>query len=507
MTVQYQNIDRARLVKTWEKGCPAPLVLRYRADLITPVQAYLRLRRRSAWSFLLESVEKGRRLGRYSFIGVRPQKAICTSFQRNFNTIAPPAAKNQHICWTDPESFFCRIGQELRRWNIQPENVKALPRFNGGAVGYIGYDMVRTMETLPGPGPDTCGIPDAAMGVYTELAAFDHLHNELLLLAWPDPALLEDIPAALSEAHERLALLADGIVSQAPHLELFSCDPSRWEASCSREQFEQMVRRAKEYIFAGDIFQVVLSQRFHVPFAGDPFQVYRTLRQINPSPYMFYLDFGSFQLVGASPEPLIRGTDRNLEIIPIAGTRPRGNTPEEDVNLERELLQDSKERAEHVMLVDLARNDLARVSEYGSVHVEEFATVERYSHVMHIISRVRSVLRRNLSPIDAFKAAFPAGTVSGAPKVRAMEIIDELEVEKRSFYAGAAGYFGFGGTMDLCIAIRTLLACGNRLYIQAGAGIVADSVPEREYRETLNKMQALKVAVEKAGENVHDLVH
>ena len=476
-----------------------PVYRKLSADFHTPVSAYLRLRAEDGFSFLLESVEKGTQLGRYSFIGSRPERILAAG-SCSVNSAVEAAS-------VAPEQFFAALDNALQRGRaIVPPG---LPSFVGGAVGFVGYDMIRALERLPDENPDVLGLPVALVAFYPDLVVFDHLTNEIYLVANVKVGSAErgELVAAYEQAQERLDALASRLAAPVPRLEAFHLQPESLQRNTPREAFLRNVERAKDYIFAGDIFQVVLSQRFSVGFSGDPFQVYRALRSINPSPYMFYLDFLQFQLIGSSPEPLIRVRGEELEIIPIAGTRPRGRSAEEDEALAAELLNDEKELAEHVMLVDLARNDLARVAEFGSVSVEDFQTIERYSHVMHIISRVRAKKRKDASPLEAFKAAFPAGTVSGAPKVRAMEIIEELEPEKRGVYAGAVGYFDFSGNVDTCIAIRTLIAKGGRIYLQAGAGIVADSDPQREYQETLNKIKALEEAILRASEGIHDLVH
>ncbi len=479
-------------------GKIVPVFRRRNADFITPVMAYLKLRDGRHHSFLLESVLKGEQLGRYSFIGTNPfQNLSCGESN------AVVSGTNGHF--RANKRFFEVLKTELAKY--QRVEIAALPRFTGGAVGFIGYDMVRKIEKLPEPPPDSIGIDDAVLGFYDDLVAFDHLKNEVILIANIRIDAGTDLPAAFDAAEARLNRLEERLNQPMPSPPAFRCSPDAFRSNFSEAAFGKAVCRAKDHIFAGDIFQAVISQRFQVPFTGEVFQVYRSLRNINPSPYLFFLDFIDYQLIGSSPEPLIRAEEGQMEIVPIAGTRPRGSTPEEDEANAESLLNDPKELAEHVMLVDLARNDIGKFSRHGSVRVTDFQTIERYSHVMHIISRVHGKLAPEHTPVDAFQAAFPAGTVSGAPKIRAMEIIDELEPEKRGFYAGAVGYFDYGGNMDVCIAIRTLLAHKNTLYFQAGAGIVADSVPENEYRETLNKGMALKKAVEQAAEGVYDFVH
>ncbi len=467
------------------------------ADFLTPVMTYLKIRQNNKFSFLLESVIKGEQLGRYSFIG-------CTPIDK-LSSLPYSTADRSNRKDIDSLNFFEKLKVNLKKYS--PIIVEGLPRFTSGAVGYIGYDMVRHIEELPAPKPDPIGIPDAVLGFYHDLIAFDHLKNQVILIA---NVTVEDgsHPKLLYQsALDRLDKLFNRLNTPLEYNSSFYADIDKIQSNFTKEQFETAVLKCKEYIFAGDIFQVVLSQRSQLSYEGDTFQVYRALRNINPSPYLFYLDFVDFQLIGSSPEPLIRVENNNAEIIPIAGTRPRGQNHQEDEELARELLNDPKELAEHVMLVDLARNDMGRFAKYGSVHVKDFQTIERYSHVMHIISRVHGTLDHNNDAVEALKASFPAGTVSGAPKIRAMEIINELEPEKRGFYAGSIGYFDYSGNMDMCIAIRTMLAKDGKIYFQAGAGIVADSIPEKEYYETINKGNALKSAIQQASGGLHDFVH
>ena len=468
-----------------------PVYRRLNADFLTPIMAYIKLRSTEHYSFLLESVIKGQHLGRYSFIGNTPLDV------NQFYLSATDHSNNG--------DFFRQLQDQLHQY--QSVTIADLPRFTGGAVGFIGYDMIRQIEEIPYPDADHIRIPDAVMAFYHDLIAFDHLKNQVILIA---NTIVEEEsnPGILFEqANQRLDQLTEKLNTPFHPDIQFSADLDKLQGNFTEEAFKNIVLKAKEHIFAGDIFQVVLSQRMEVPFAGDSFQVYRALRNINPSPYLFFLDFLDYQLIGSSPEPLIRVENREAEIIPIAGTRPRGNSLEEDRALSESLLKDPKELAEHVMLVDLARNDMARVSEHGSVKVNDFRTIESYSHVMHIISRVNGKLKPPCDTVDAFKAAFPAGTVSGAPKIRAMEIINDLEKQKRGYYAGAIGYFDYSGNMDMCIAIRTLLAKNNKIYFQAGAGIVADSDPATEYQETINKGNALKSAIEQAAGGINGFIH
>ena len=485
--------------KTLSKpGLIIPVYRKFNADFITPVMAYLKLREAGKYSFLLESVIRGEQVGRYSFLSQEPY--LIQKHCEN-KTILISDHKNKVY----ENEFFDLLQHQLKDYELlKTEN---LPRFTCGAVGFIGYEMINQLEKLPDPKKDITETDDALFGFYNQLIAFDHLKNEVILIANVFVDQDSDDYHLFQEAQNRLDSLQDKLNKPIDAKLKFSVNWKSEEANFKKENFLNAVENAKEYIFAGDIFQAVLSQRFSVAYSGDSFQVYRALRNINPSPYMFYLDFLDYQVIGSSPEPLIRAQDNDLEIIPIAGTRQRGKDKNEDEEIAKDLLNDPKELAEHVMLVDLGRNDLGRISEYGSVKVSDFETVQKYSHVMHIISRVNSKLRPGLTVVDAFKSAFPAGTVSGAPKIRAMEIINELEPEKRGIYSGAIGYFNYGGNMDLCIAIRTLIASKNRMYYQAGAGIVADSIPENEYQETLNKCKALRRAVEQAAGGINDFIY
>ncbi len=463
-------------------GAIVPVFRRMNADLITPVLAYLKIRNKDNFSFLFESVIKGEHLGRYSFIGSDPVRIIES---------------------TEGDSdFFQQLQDSLK--NYHPVIVDELPRFTCGAVGFIGYDMIRQIENLPDSKYDPIRISNAVMAFYYNLIAFDHLKNQVIIIANVFVKENSDANELYQEANQRLDDIVQKLTSPLKINISFFADSKNFTSNFPSTDFKKAVETAKEHIFAGDIFQVVLSQRMEMSYKGDIFQVYRSLRNINPSPYLFFLDFLDYQLIGSSPEPLIRVEDGEAEIIPIAGTRPRGRNREEDLIHEDSLLSDPKELAEHVMLVDLARNDMGHVSTHGSIQVEDFKTIERYSHVMHIISRVKGKLDMQYDAVDAFQAAFPAGTVSGAPKIRAMQIINELEPEKRGFYSGAIGYFDYNGNMDMCIAIRTMLAKNNKIYLQAGAGIVADSIPENEFQETINKANALKSAIELATGGFND---
>ncbi len=472
------------------RGNLIPVYAEMYADLDTPVSAFQKLRR-GPFGFLLESVEGGNRVGRYSFLGRDPG----TVFEARGTTVRiRRGSQVQTLERANPLEELKRLMAELK-----PVADPELPPFTGGAVGYVSYDAVRRFERLPEENPDDLGAPEMLFLLTDTVVAFDNVSHKLTV-----------IHNVLAREGDNLDVLYDqaaGVVRQVLS-DLRSPPPSpaegalqvgsRLAANVRKEQFLQAVRRCKEYIVAGDIIQAVLSQRLETELKGDPFQLYRALRIVNPSPYMFYLQLGELSLVGASPEVQVRAYEGNVTIRPIAGTRPRGASVEEDLKLEQELLADQKERAEHLMLVDLARNDLGRVCRYGSVRVNEFMTVERYSHVMHIVSNVEGTLAEERDPFDLLAATFPAGTVSGAPKVRAMEIIEELEPTRRGPYAGLVGYLSFNGNLDSCITIRTMLAVGGRVYLQVGAGIVADSDPETEYQETLNKAKALFRAIQMA---------
>jgi len=474
------------------RGNVVPVYQELPADLETPVSVYIKLQNGGP-SFLLESVEKGEQLGRYSFIGVQPPLMMLSKRDRVRMTSGGGALLEEKF-GTDP---FTGLQQVLDRRH--PVELPGLPRFTGGAVGYWGYDTVRFIERLPETAhDDRPDLPDAAFLLADNLVVFDHVRHRLLVIA--NARLEGDLTAAYAEAVARIEGVVDRLRQplRVPILGNVASD-DRWESNVTQAQFEERVRQAKEYIAAGDIFQVVLSQRLCRRTRADPLTIYRALRMLNPSPYMFLLEMpGDVRLIGSSPEMHVRLEGRMASLHPIAGTRWRGATPEEDSRLAEELLADPKERAEHVMLVDLGRNDLGRVCEYGTVKVPTMMTIERYSHVMHIVSDVQGVVKPGMNAFDLLKATFPAGTVSGAPKVRAMEIIEELEGLRRGPYAGAVGYVDYDGTMDTCIAIRTIVMMGNTCYIQAGGGIVADSDPTYEFNESMNKARALALAVEQA---------
>jgi anthranilate synthase component 1 len=467
------------------RGNLAPVYREVTADLETPVSAYLKVAR-GKHSFLLESVEGGERLARYSFIGTEPYRVLRTG---------PDAATSQ---WQgDP---LVPIEEELGRLKVAP--VTGLPRFHGGAVGYLSYDVVRHFEPrVPAAAADTLGLPEAVFMFTDTLLVFDHLQHSIKVVS--HARLDGDIDAAYRQATWRIEELVGRLarpLTGLPYEPLVGGARPGGElrSNMSREEYLAKVEVAKEYIVAGDVIQVVLSQRLSRKTCAHPFEVYRALRAVNPSPYMYFLELGDCHIVGASPEMLVRVEDGAVATHPIAGTRPRGVDPAEDVALEKELRTDEKERAEHIMLLDLGRNDIGRVSQPGTVQVGQLMEVERYSHVMHLVSHVSGRLRQEMTPYDALRACFPAGTVSGAPKIRAMEIIAELEPDRRGPYAGAVGYFDMSGNLDTAITIRTIVMRDGVAHIQAGGGIVFDSVAEREYEETLHKAQALVRAIERA---------
>jgi anthranilate synthase component 1 len=466
------------------------------ADLETPVAAFLKLAHGKPNAFLLESIEGGAARGRYSIIGMEPDLIWrCHDGQVAINRVARSAP---HAFVPDDRAPLDSLRALIAETRLDVPDF--LPPMSGGLVGYLGYDMVRQMERLPSKNADALGVPDALMLRPTLFAVFDNVNDDLTLVAPIYPQDGVDAQTAWDRAQARMAEAQDALDRPLPHQAPPVALPPLPAPSSNftRETFVQAVLKAKEYIAAGDIFQVVPSQRFSVPFALPPFALYRALRRINPAPFLFFLDFGGFAVVGSSPEILVRLRDGTVTIRPLAGTRKRGETHEEDQALEAELLADPKERAEHLMLLDLGRNDVGRVAAIGSVRVTESFAIERFSHVMHIGSNVEGRLRPGLDALDALVAGFPAGTLSGAPKVRAMEIIEELEPTRRGIYAGCIGYFAANGTMDTCIALRTAVVKDGTMHVQAGAGVVADSDPDAEYEETKQKARALMRAAEEA---------
>jgi anthranilate synthase component I len=483
--------------KIYESGKPQLVWTKAVADLETPVSAYLKLADGRPNSFLLESVEGGAVRGRYSIIGFKPD--VIWRCRRDKAEINRRARSDAHTF----EPLDGRPLETLRALirESQMEIPTGLPPMASGLFGFLGYDMVRDMERLPDKNPDPIGLPDAIMVRPTLICIFDRLEDSVAMVTpvWPHKE--TSARAAYEAAQERLANSVSDFERSLPYrrengdaLEA----PGEPQANMSKDAFKAMVETCKEYIHAGDAFQIVPSQRFSLPFRLPPLSLYRSLRRINPSPFLIFFDYGDFSIVGSSPEILVRLRDNTVTVRPLAGTRPRGATPEEDKRLADELLADPKERAEHLMLVDLARNDVGRVSKIGSVKVIEQFTIEKYSHVQHISSHVEGTLDDGLEAIDALKAGFPAGTLSGAPKVRAMQIIDELEPVRRGIYAGCAGYFAANGSMDTCILLRTGLVKDNTLHVQAGVGVVADSDLEAEFQESIQKARALVRAAEEA---------
>ncbi|HKE87740.1 MAG TPA: anthranilate synthase component I [Vicinamibacterales bacterium] len=475
-----------------KRGTFVPVCKEIVADMLTPVSAFLKIAEHSDYAFLLESVEGGEHVGRYSFLGKDPFLILRSKGGR---TIVDRAGQT-----AESDQPFIAALRELMAGFHAPF-VPGLPRFTGGAVGYLGYDAAAWFEPVTLQ-PTTESDEEAGFMLFDTVLAFDHVRHRILIIANARITGDEQLESLYQFACAKIDFVErelERALSKAPRTDAGAFEVT---SNVSKAEFEQMVRTAKEHIAAGDIYQVVISQRFEAPLAADPFTVYRALRHVNPSPYMYFLRVGSRSIVGSSPEMLVRVEGRRVETHPIAGTRPRGRTEEEDVRLAEELKRNEKERAEHVMLVDLGRNDVGRVSEYGSVRVPTYMALERYSHVMHLVSIVEGKLDAQHDRLDALVACFPAGTVSGAPKVRAMEIISALENRRRGVYAGAVGYLDFAGNLDFCITIRTVLIERGRAYVQAGAGIVADSNPAAEYEETRDKARAVIRALELAQEGL-----
>jgi len=480
MTNYYPSLEEVKALSG--QGNLVPLYREINADLETPVSAYLKIAR-PPYSFLLESVEGGERLARYSFMGTEPLQVVKTG-------------QGQPEGAVDPLTLV-----EDRLGRYTPVSVPGLPRFQGGAVGYLAYDTVRYFERVPTPPNDPLGLPEALFMFVDTLLVFDHVRHKIKVLTH-----IHLDEGTLEQAYREAVSRIDSLVSRLSSPLMLEPRPDKRattsdggvSSNMTREEYEAKVERIKEYIYAGDIIQAVLSQRLARPTDASPLDIYRALRTLNPSPYMYFLSLDGFHIVGASPELLVRVEDGVVYNFPLAGTRPRGATAAEDEALAQELQADEKERAEHIMLVDLGRNDVGRISEAGSVEVTDLMRVVRYSHVMHLESEVHGRLRADRTIYDALRSCLPAGTLSGAPKIRAMEILAEMEGERRGPYGGAVGYFGFNGAMDTAITIRTMVLKDGVAYIQAGGGIVADSVPEREYQETLQKAQAVLRAIEEA---------
>jgi anthranilate synthase component I len=478
-----------------KQGNLIPVYDIFPADLLTPVSAYLRIAQGARYSFLLESVEGGEKIARYTFAGAHPEEIF------RYGNGACVLENRERLVWEerDPISF---LRERVERFH--PVRLPGLPPLVAGAIGYFSYDMVRLIERLPKRLSDEIGLYDAVLMFYHGLIAFDHVQHRLWIVrnafTGGQGSLRAKYDAAVREIKKTRQLLEQPVAGERPRIPFKGSKPASLEVHSNfrRSEYLDIVRKAKKYIRAGDIFQVVLSQRFSAKAQAEPFEVYRQLRALNPSPYLFYLQLNDVAIVGSSPEMLVKVQGRDVFYRPIAGTRRRGKDEAEDQRLEREMLASEKERAEHIMLVDLGRNDLGRVCEYGTVKVEKLLTVERYSHVMHIVSSLRGRLREDVDCFDALMACFPAGTVSGAPKVRAMEIIEELERTRRGIYAGGILYLDFAGNLDSCIALRTMVVKKRVAYVQAGGGIVADSTPEGEYQESVNKSKALLTALEAA---------
>jgi len=483
-----QSFEKVRQLN--KKGNVIPLYVRIGADLDTPVSAYIKLAAGSRDSFLLESIEGGEKLARYSFIGTDPFLVV----EGYTDKVVVRQKELEREIEAPPKEF---IKELFAVYN--PVKIDDIPRFTGGGVGFFAYDAIRWEENIPDDNPDTIGLPTMRFALFSRIVAFDHLRQEILVIAnilhnSGERGLRKKYDQAVASIKRTVKSLEKGEFRRR-HVKVAK---PKMRATYTKDEFTRMVRRAKRYIKEGDVFQVVLSQRWEIESRRSALEVYRRLRRINPSPYMFLLNFGQNAVVGSSPEMLVRIEKGDIETRPIAGTRPRGKTEQQDAKLIRGLLSDVKELAEHTMLVDLGRNDIGRVSKPGTVRIKEGMTIEKYSHVIHIVSSVAGRLARGVRPVDGLFACFPAGTVSGAPKIRAMEIIDEFEKERRSVYAGCVAYLDFWGNLDSCITIRTVVKKGKKYFVQAGAGIVADSRPSREFDETRAKAQVLIDAV--AGE-------
>jgi anthranilate synthase component 1 len=474
-----------------------PLIREVLADLETPLSTFLKLANQP-YSYLLESVQGGEKWGRYSIIGL----ACSSRMEIRGKTVAIFNGKDstKKIC----NDSLDEVRSFLEQYRV-PE-IPEMPRFNGGLVGYFGYDTVSYIERHLGSNPvtDPVDAPDILLMVSEEVVVFDNLSGRLFVIIHVDPTLIDAWESGRERLDQIIGQLNHGLPTQSTEIHAVLAEESEFESSFPQADFEAAVNKCKQYIFNGDAFQIVLSQRMTLPYTGRPLDLYRALRTLNPSPYMYYLNLGDFHIAGSSPEILVRLENGEVTLRPIAGTRRRGETPEQDEALAKDLLNDPKELAEHLMLIDLGRNDVGRVSRTGTVKVTDNMAIEKYSHVMHIVSNVTGQIKDNLDAIDVLKASFPAGTLSGAPKVRAMEIIEDLEPDKRGIYSGAIGYIGWNGNMDTAIAIRTALIKDEKVYIQAGAGIVADSVPRSEWEETMNKGRAIFKAVEMVNAGLHN---
>ncbi|NPA13380.1 MAG: anthranilate synthase component I [Aquificae bacterium] len=487
------SIDLKQFKQLSSKYNVIPVYKEILADVDTPLSVFKKIHSPERFSFLFESVEQGENIGRYSFIGSSSPVYIRTKGK------TVEFYKRGKITFKESIDPLQELKEYLKGFNPAP--VEGLPPFWGGFVGYVGYDIVHFYEPIPDTNTDSLQIPDIYFFLSDEVVAFDNVKNTIKIIVSPILSPEEDPEEVYHQTLERIKrieqrLYRDASLTRIPVVDIKEVSIEGWKSNFKKEDFLKAVEKSKNYIREGDIIQVVLSQRFEKKLKTDPINVYRAVRSINPSPYLFYLDLQDIKLIGSSPEILVSVKNGKILTKPIAGTRPRGKDLEEDEKLQKELLSDEKERAEHLMLVDLARNDVGRVAKSGSVNVDRFMYIEKYSHVIHIVSDVSGEMEEGLDPIDVLKAVFPVGTVSGAPKVRAMQIIEELEPDKRGAYAGAVGYISFDKNLDTAIAIRTAVVVGDTIYVQAGAGIVADSVPEKEFQETVNKAKAMIKAVE-----------
>lgn len=495
----FQELIQSSKDKIKNKGAFVPVIEEHLADMETPVSVYAAILENPAVknSFILESAEGIGQNARYSFIGFNPFLILKIAENRAELDIKHDEYSAAIPSQLEPDKPLEVLKKLLASFSVIHPN--DLPRLISGAVGYLGYDTIRLVEEIPFNVTQDQHIPQGLLGFFNTFIIFDNLRKTIMYVHAPLVSSESQSETIFQSARDELKKVHEWVKSYKAESFIPQQVAINWSSNMRQEDYEHIVEKAKEYIAAGDIFQVVLSQRFDCPYKGDPFNIYRVLRIVNPSPYLYFINFENMSIIGSSPELLVRVENDVVSTRPIAGTRPRGTDSDEDIRLEKELMADKKELAEHLMLVDLGRNDLGRVCEFGTVHVSRMMQVERYSHVMHIVSDVTGKMDRKQSQVDALYATFPAGTLSGAPKIRAMEIIDKLEPTERAVYGGAIGYFDFSGNMDWCIAIRTLVLNNDKLTIQAGAGIVADSVPEKEYQETINKARALKTAVEWAG--------
>jgi anthranilate synthase component 1 len=466
-----------------------PVYKRILADLLTPISAYMKLVKSSKYAFILESVEKGEQYGRYSFIGRNPH--IILKSEKDKTQIWEDGL------WQEKSESFLSVLRETQK-NYKAPKLSGIPHFTGGLVGFMGYESITWVEDIPIYVKDELQCPDALFMLYHELIAFDHLQNQIILFSNVQVETGMDLEQAYINANLKIDKMGEDLHTDIDYQTPAHLEQSELQSNFTQSEFESAVCKAKEHIEAGDVFQLVLSQRFQRKTSVDPLTMYRALRSINPSPYMFHLKLDNFDIIGASPELLVKVEDDEIEIRPIAGTRKRGGNAEEDKKLADDLLSDEKERAEHLMLVDLGRNDVGRAAQFDSVEVKEFMVVEYYSHVMHIVSDVRGKLQDGKDIFDALYSGFPAGTLTGAPKIRAMEIIYDLEPTRRGVYSGAVGYFDFTGDINTCIAIRTMVMKDGTVYFQSGAGIVYDSDPNKEFEETVNKAKAINSAIDLA---------